>query len=65
MLLSSVHRCHFPVSMFFRLQKYVVSGGIALQNREVFSYLQIVFFVFAFVFLFSFFVQVIAVSFTG
>ena len=51
--------------MFFRLQKYVVSGGIALQNREVFSYLQIVFFVFAFVFLFSFFVQVIAVSFTG
>ena len=46
--------------MFFRLQKYVVSGGIALQNREVFSYLQIFFFVFAFVFLFSFSVQVIS-----
>ena len=40
--------------MFFRLQKYVVSGGIPLQNREVFSYLQIFFFVFAFVFLFFF-----------
>ena len=30
MLLSSVDRCHFPVTMFFRLQRYVVSGGIAL-----------------------------------
>ena len=44
-MLSSVHRCHFPVTMFFRLQRYVVSGGIApgiaLQNREVFSYLHI------------------------
>ena len=29
--------------MFFRLQRYVLSGGIALQNREVFSYLQILF----------------------
>ena len=48
MLLSFVHRCHFPVTMFFRLQRYVVSGGIALQNREVFSYLQILFFGFCF-----------------
>ena len=47
--------------MFFRLQKYVVSGGIALQNREVFSYLQIFFFVFAFVFLFSFLLSVLFV----
>ena len=50
MLLSSVYRCHFPVTMSFRLQRYVVSGGIALQNREVFSYLQILFFVFVFLF---------------
>ena len=41
-----------PVTMFFRLQRYVVSGGIALQNREVFSYLQIFSFVFVLVFLF-------------
>ena len=50
MLLSSVHRRHFPVTMSFRLQRYVVSGGIALQNREVFSYLQILSFVFVFLF---------------
>ena len=50
MLLSSVHRCHFPVIMFFRLQRYVVSGRISLQNREVFSYLQILFFGFVLLF---------------
>ena len=49
MLLRSVQRCHFPATMFFRLQWYVVSGGIALQSREVFSCK------FCFLFLFLFF----------
>ena len=60
-MLSSVHRCHFPVTMFFRLQRYIVSGGIALQNREVFSYLQILIFVFVFVFVFLFRLSVLFV----